>query len=362
MQITRGRVLAQRFFDIAEEVNLVRAESFVRELSRRPRFVGSAKHIELPNPPLEMALGHRGIEVAGHKAHDVVVRIYDVGALVVTLVLDLANPSEPESLVAMAQDIAFAEDAITEACRPIAEEIKLAIRPACKITDLTSDIVEDYTVFVVQTTSPAASAASLPQHLDIPRLLAADTGLLAEQERQSLCHASYSYRPDDLVVVDWNSALVLDPNGAQEVAELLEFTVMQMLELRTYDNMVGRALDRVYKDLDDTARAPWRSRNYPAVSRRIMKLFVDVVEITERIDNSVTFLGDTWLARLHGAAASEFGIPRWQKQLRSKLDVMHQINKLLADQITSQKSMRIEVAICALIVIEVVLALASIHR
>jgi hypothetical protein len=358
MLITRGRVLAQRFFDIAEEVNLTRAESCVRELSRRPRFVGSAKHIELPSPPLEMALGHRNLQITGHRLHDVVVRIYNTGAVVVTLVLDLPNPSEPESLVALAQDLAAAEDAITELARPIAAEIQAAIRPACKISDLTSDIVEDYTVFVVQQTEPPlTNSQALKAHFDIPRLLAADKGELAEQERQSLLHASYSYRPDDLVVVDWNSALVVDPVGAQEVAELLEFTVMQMLELRTYDSLVGRALDRVYKDLDDSGRAPWRTRNYPELSRRIMKLFVDVVEIAERVDNSVTFLGDTWLARLHGAAAIEFGIPRWQKQLRSKLEVMHQINKLLADQIHSQKSMRIELAIAGLIVIEVVLAL-----
>lgn len=357
MLITRGRVLAQRFFDIAEEVNLARAESCVRELSRRPRFVGSAKHIELPSPPLEMSLGHRNIEVVGHRLHDVVVRIYNIGAVVVTLVLDLPNPSEPESLIALAQDLAAAEDAITEIARPIAAEIKAAIQPACKISDLTSDIVEDYTVFIVQSTEPAPRSNTIGQYLDIPRLLAADKGELGEQERHSLLHASHSYRPDDLVVIDWNSALVLDPAGAQEVAELLEFTVMQMLELRTYDSLVGRALDRVYKDLDDSDRSPWRSRNYPELSRRIMKLFVDVVEIAERVENSVTFLGDTWLARLHGSAAIEFGIPRWQKQLRSKLEVMHQINKLLADQITSQKSMRVEVAILCLIVIEVMLAL-----
>ena len=361
MQITRGRVLAQRFFDIAEEVNLARAESCVRELSRRPRFVGSAKHIELPNPPLEMALGHRGVEVVGHQAHDVVVRIYDVGALVVTLVLALPDPTDPEALVALAQDIASAEDHITELARPIADEIKAAILPACKITDLTSDIVEDYTLFVVQATTPPVQASTLHEHLDVARLLAADTGGLAEQERKNLTHASYSYRPDELVVIDWNSALVLDPAGAQEVAELLEFTVMQMLELRTYDAMVGRALDRVYKDLDDTSRSLWQTRNYPALSRRIMRLFVDVVEIAERVENSLTFLGDTWLARLHGAAAIEFGIPRWQKQLRNKLDVINSINKLLAEQINSQKSMRIELAICFLIVIEVVLAFFPVH-
>lgn len=357
MQITRGRVFLQRFFDIAEEVDLARAETSVRELSRRPRFVGSARHIELPHPPLEMSLGGRGLDAVGHKVTDVVVRIYDVGALVVSLVVDLPQPTEGEALVALAQQIAAQEEAITALARPIAEEIKAAIQPACKISDLVSDIVEDYTVFFVQDTLPAVNAQNAAELLDIARLLAADTGPLAAQERRNLTHAQLSYRPDDLVVVDWNSAFVLDPLGTLEVPELLEFTVMQMLEVRTYDSIVGRALDRVYKELDEAHPTGGNSRNYQVLSRRIMKLFVDVMEISERIENSITFLGDSWLARLHMAAAAEFGIARWQKQLRNKLEVLRQINKLLVDQITTQKSFRIEVAIMCLIVLEILMAI-----
>lgn len=356
MQITRGRVFLQRFFDIAEEVDLGRAETLVRELSRRPRFVGSARHIELPHPPLEMSLGGRGLDAAGQRVTDVLVRIYDVGAVVVSFVVDLPNPFEAEALVQLAQHIAAQEEAITQQARPIADEIAAAIRPACKLSDLTSDIVEDYTVFFVQNTVPAVTAQNAQEQLDVARLLAADTGPLAPQERFNLTHAQLSYRPDDLVVVDWNSAFVLDPAGTLEVPELLEFTVMQMLELRTYDSVVGRALDRVYKELDDAHPAGSSSRNYQVLSRRIMKLFVDVIEITERIDNSITFLGDSWLARLHVAAAAEFGIARWQKQLRNKLEVLRQINKLLVDQITSQKSLRLEGAVLTVIVIEVLLA------
>jgi hypothetical protein len=357
MQIRRGRILAQRFFDIAEGVNLVEAELLVRELSRRPRFVGSARHIELPNPPLETILGARDLILADLPVTDVVVRIYDVGALVVTFVLALPNPTDPEAMIGYSSRISAAEDAITHAARPVAQEIATAILPACKPSDMVSNIIEDYTVFYIQETSPNVTGQTLGDHLDMPRLLAADEGPIAPQERQNLVHAAYSYRPDDLVVVDWNSAIVLDPTGGQEVPELLELTVMQMLELRTYDGRVGRGLDRLYKELETEERAFFRGSNYTMLSRRIMQMYVDVIEITERIDNSLTFLGDTWLARLHAGAAVEFGIPKWQKQLRNKLEVLHQINTLLVDQITSQKTMRIEVAIVGLILIEVLMAI-----
>ena len=357
MEITRGRVLAQRFFDIAEEVNLQHAEALVAELSRRPRFAGSARHIQLPNPPLEMSLGPRPIGLAGITTSDVMARLYDVGALVVTFVIDLPCPTEPETLIRLAQRIAEGEEAITQAAEPMVTEIRRAIARACKMGEVANDLIEDYTIFYLQATQPACDGDTLGKFLDIPRLLMGETEPIAQRQRDQFDHAQFSYRPDDLVVIDWNSALVLDPTGAVDVPELLELASMQMLELRAYDNLVGRALDSLYGDLDEEHSGVFRSSRFSRLSRRIMKLFVDVTEITERIDNSLTFLGDTWLARLHRAAVAEFGIPHWQRQLRNKLEVLRQINELLVDQITSQKSLNMETAVVGLILIEIVVAL-----
>jgi hypothetical protein len=356
MEITRGRVLSQRFFDIAEEVDLPHAEALVSQLSRRPRFVGSARHISLPNPPLEMSLGPRVANVAGLTPNDVLVRIYDVGALVVTFVIDLPCPTDGETLIRLARHISEAEEAITDAAQPVADEIRTAIAKACKPGEPASDLIEDYTIFYLTATTPSCAGTELGRHLDIPRLLLGETDPIAEEERHHLVHASFSYRPEDLVVVDWNSALVLDPTNAQDVPELLELTSMQMLELRAYDSLVGRALDSLYKELEHEQHAVFRGTRYQRLSRKIMQLYVDVIEITERIDNSLTFLGDTWLARIHRSAVAEFGIPHWQKQLRNKLELLRQINELLVNQITSQKSLRIEGAVVVLIVIEILMA------
>ena len=75
MDITRGRVLAQRFYDIADEIDLKHAAELVQSLSRRPRFVRSARQIRLPNPPLEMALGARPSPLPGAGSAEVLVRL-----------------------------------------------------------------------------------------------------------------------------------------------------------------------------------------------------------------------------------------------------------------------------------------------
>lgn len=360
MQVSRGTVLIQRFFDIADEIDLAVAEKLVTQLYRRARFAGNARHMQLADPPLEMALGRRLNDVPELLGSEVLVRLYDVGALVVTFILELPTGMGGEALIRLAQRLASAEDAITAAARPIASEVRTAITQACRAGE-TAGVVEDYTIFYLRSTDPLLDADGLLQHLDVPRLLLGETEPIAERERAHLLHASFSYRPDDLVVVEWNAALILDPSGAADVPELLEMTSMQMLELRAYDSLVGRALDRLYKELEVQPSALFRAKYFRDLSRRIMQIFVDVSKISERIDNSFTFLGDTWLARIHRATVTEFGIPHWQRQLRNKLEVLRQINQLLVDQITSQKSLNIEVAVAVLIMLEIILALFRVH-
>ncbi|HVM63367.1 MAG TPA: hypothetical protein VMU14_00805, partial [Acidimicrobiales bacterium] len=78
---------------------------------------------------------------------------------------------------------------------------------------------------------------------------------------------------------------------------------------------------------------------------------------TDRIEHSLTTLGDSWLARVHQSALAEFEVDRWSRLVKDKLEVLRQINELLVDQITSRKSYRIEFAIVVLIVVELLLAL-----
>ena len=91
-----------------------------------------------------------------------------------------------------------------------------------------------------------------------------------------------------------------------------------------------------------------------------MRLFVDVSDASERIDNALRFLGDTWLAQLHSAAIREFGVPRWQQQLRDKLELLRQINQFLVDDVANGKALRLELAIVVLIMVEILFALFKI--
>lgn len=355
LRIVRGHLLVQRAFDIADEIDLNKAAALLKEPSRRAQFVKHNKRIRFPNPPLELSLAKHTCGVPGLDATDVRLRIYDVGAITVTFTVPLPHATTSPELIQLGIRVFDAHDAITAEAQKIIEEMCAFLRSACKGPEI-SPVFEDYTTFVLEGVEPAVDAKRLPQLLDIPRLLLGDTGPIVDDERDRVMEASFSYRPDELVVINWDSGLIYNPSADPDIDDLLELVTVQLLELRTYDDEVGRYLDRLYDELESDRFQIFLSSNYQRLSRQIMRLFVEVTEITERIENALQHLGDTWFARVHHAAVKEFEIHRWQKQLADKLELLRQINEMLVDQISTRKSLRLELAIVLLIIVEMVLA------
>jgi hypothetical protein len=234
----------------------------------------------------------------------------------------------------------------------VAEETVRGMRSACVYPDI-SETSEDYTILTIDATEPAASAIELKKHVDLPRVLLGETQNISDQERENLQEHSFSWNPANLVVLSWNVAILFGVDESSDVPDLLEVASMQLLELRAYDELVGRYLDRLYDEIGHGPLGWYRASRYQRLSRTTMQLFVDITEITERVDNALQWLGDTWLARVHRGAARAFEIPRWQRQLEHKLELLRQINELVVDQLTTRQSMRLEASIAILIIIEI---------
>ncbi len=355
MQITQGRVYSQRFYDIADEVDLVQAEVLLKERLPRSPTVRKSQHLRIPRPPLELTIAPPKAEMAGLTTGEVRLRIYNVGVLAITFELPFATPMSPEALVQLSAAVFEAESAITDAGRLMAEELAVAIKPACKDPKLSS-LTEDYTVFAIEKTDGSTDAETIRRELDIPRVLLGELDAVSAQERAEVVERSFCYDPKELVVITWNSGLVVGRDSLATVLDLLEVAGMQLLELRHYDDEVHRSLDWLYDELEKEPTSFLWANRYRRLSRTIMRLFVDVTEVTERVDNSLQWLGDTFYARIHRAAVKAFDIPRWQSQLEHKLDLLQEINDLIVNQLTTRQSMRMELSIVLLIVFEIVMA------
>ncbi len=355
MEITRGRILIQRFFDLADEIDLGRAATLLEQHLPRIQGLRQQRQLRIPRPPLELQLEPRPTGLPDLGPLPVAVRLYDVGAVAVTYTLPLPSPLAAQELVAWSTRLQTEHGAITTAAQLIAAELLARIAPVCKDPDIAA-IHEEYVIFAIDATAPAVDAAGLVAALDVPRVLLGEPLAVSEEERGYVSEESYSYDPSNLVVISWDSALTFGEPEGSRVVDLLEVASMQLLELRAYDELVESKLGRIYDEVEEGRVSLFRSAHYKRVARETMRLFIDVSEIAERVDNSLQWLGDSWYARVHRGAVRAFGLRRWEQQLEHKLELLRGINEMLVNQVTSGQAMRLEAAIVLLIVLEIVLA------
>jgi hypothetical protein len=85
-------------------------------------------------------------------------------------------------------------------------------------------------------------AALLTQETDLDRL--------SEQEAEESTGRYLSYYEDDLVVIDWDAALVIDEKAHfEDTLYVMELANLQLAELEAYDRILDAALERSYRDL-----------------------------------------------------------------------------------------------------------------
>src|SRR5262249_35848810 len=123
----------------------------------------------------------------------------------------------------------------------VRDRLLTRIAPAIE-QQVVSPITEDYTVFRVYQLVDGDGAPVPPCSLAdgaIAPVVPGEPGPLAAGARKDLLSPRHSYFEDDLVVLTWGTALVIEPVRTDtDVQYVLEFANAQLLELRWYDNVL----------------------------------------------------------------------------------------------------------------------------
>lgn len=181
---------------------------------------------------------------------------------------------------------------------------------------------------------------------------------LAEGTRRAIVESSYQYWSHDLAVIDWYSAVVIEPSGARDVADILEFALTHLIELRYYDDLLDEKLASLNASISRSERTLFRT-NYARLSREASALFMDISEFIERVDNSLEVIGDFYLATIFRAALKRLRLQEWEDNVTRKLQLLARVTELLTGQATAHRSHLLEWVVIALIAFEVVFALAG---
>ena len=208
-----------------------------------------------------------------------------------------------------------------------------------------------------ETGTPVTADRILGTHGEqIGQLLRGEQAPLARSTNDRVLQGSLSYYATDLLVVGFNAALVYDrPEEAARTIQILEYARMQLLEFRYYDNFMTRVLADVYNNLDHKQNVLLSRWTLPREANRLNTIRLDVMELTERVDNAIKFVSDSFYALAYRTAATRAGVPEYRDLVEQKLATAGELYNFMMAQFNEARLFLLEAAIAILCFLDVLL-------
>jgi hypothetical protein len=356
--LLRGEVVYMYAFDVAYEMIRKPVQTllgqavaqFAVDVSKRsPRQLFFYRPQMVRLPPVEKfgPLGPVRLERS--------VKLLPVGAISITVRVPF-EVRQVEDLVAL-HDLRFTDGSyLYDEVRDLAEQVRKElksyyIRPVEKLGD-----EEAYTVFCLQ--APTAGAGHpgaedwLREHRrSVSALLTeeADPGRLSDQESDESSSRALSYYESDVVVIDWDAALIIDePKYFDEVLFIMELANVQLAELEAYDRILDDAVERSYRDV---GRRRWRGL---AAQHQLREIRIDMARLSDELSNTTKFFGDWHLARIYQNLSARFHLADWHRAIDEKLKTLDDMYQLLQHDQNNRWMFLLEIMVVFLFVLEIV--------
>jgi hypothetical protein len=344
----RGSAVGLFLFDICEEIRLDQLRSVLgaRRLGEGMKHA-AAEQLFFERPPVV-----EDVQFPGEAQAKVRVKYYDYGVLSVLFEFPFAG--EWTDLISLSCHWISGTDLPSRA-EEIAQEKVARAMPALE-KPYQKWLSEDYFIFFMRDISGNPTAAQLVSSCgpQIAQVVRGESAVLSDDERREVLQSAMSYYPNDLAVLGWNAAFVYDSAaGSETTMQLLEYANSQLLEFRHYDDLLTRELARVYDSLGKSAPLIGRWR-LPREASRLQTFFLDVTELTERVDNAIKFLSDMFSARLYRLAASKIGVPDYKSLVQAKLRTAEDLYRFLIDEFHQSRTFWLEFLVVLILLIELV--------
>jgi hypothetical protein len=356
-----GEVVYIYAFDVAYEVGRHPlkellgqpvAQFAVDTSKRSPRHLFFHRPQMVRLPPLER------IGPSGPLRLERVVKLLPVGAISISIRVPFAV-ERVEELVGF-HDLEFSNGNLHDEVKALAEEVRrelagYLVRPVAQLAE-----EEAYTVFCLATPLPAVpggperAEAWLQRHRrQVASLLTQEPDIdhLSQQEADESTGRYLSYYEHDLVVIDWDAALIVDEaRHFDETLYIMELANLQLAELEAYDRLLDDVLERSYRDLGQRS-----ARRQGDILRSLREIRIDLARFSDELSNITKFFGDWHLARIYENIAARFHLADWHRTVDQKLKTLDDLYELLKHDQTNRWMLILEVTIVLLFVIDLVI-------
>jgi hypothetical protein len=351
-RIAQGVCYVTFAYDAARAVDLEAASKRLGDATRRPSIRHKRRtptYFEYEPAPLAVSRDAGSVGVAKFATLPTVeLVLYDFGAVAAIYALPIAGPFD--DLLGLSEALYDNETLLADSRRQV--EWLLGVLGAAAYKPSLSPLVEDYVIFHIEAFDGAIPAQEFcaEHRRTLAQILRAEHQALSDQEVDDALVARTTYGADDITVIDWNAALVIDAEG-EDVRAVLEFANVELLEMRYLDQQLDRALDEAYAQL--SRRAAGMLGFSKADLRRVAELQVHNAVLFEGVNNALKLLGDQYLARVYRVANRRFHLEDWDTSILRKLETLESIYEKISDQSAARRMELLEWIIILLIAVSI---------
>jgi hypothetical protein len=289
------------------------------------------------------------------------VKIFGVGAMTIQIRVPFVV-DRLEDLVGY-HDLKFAERGLDDEVAEFAESVRKDLAPYCVRPVPALMQAEAYTVFClaclpgVEGQGVRAEDWLTANRRRVAALLMQEdnTEALSEQEVSESTGLYLSYYGDDLVVVDWDSAIIVGQQDVlDDVLHIMELANVQLVELAAYDRVLDEALQLAYSDVNRQ-----KVRSAGAMLPNLRELRIDLARLSDELSNITKFFGDWHLAKTHRNLADRFHLGDWQRIIIEKTRTLDGLYQILLQNRFNSWMFLLEATIVLLFIIDLIVLLVK---
>jgi hypothetical protein len=350
----KGEVVYLYAFDVADEivttglVELLHKRCFPyapRSDQALPRELPLYKPLAIEPEPLSEGPGGGPIHV--------LVRIYEVGVVTVAMRVGFDARTVEELMPFHRLTLnngktldKLAQELCSAACAELGERTIRSALPSAP---------EAYTAFCLTDLDEAQDAGAWleEQRRAVAGLLSEwDPTRLSEAQVNEVLRIRPSFERTDLVVIDWDAALVVDLTGyTDDVLFVLELANLQLEEFRIMDQRLDAYMNRAYVDLE-------RRRGFLfQTSTRLLQTFrrfrMDATKLSDEVTHISKFIGDWYLARVYLGASERFHLDAWRGSIDRRLQQLDQLYSVVQSEVSERRMLWLEIAVLVLFLVDV---------
>lgn len=361
-EIEAGKLTLYQLYEISDEIDLNLAQTCLAEPTahrRTPPRVRQSESIQIAQPPLRIELGTVAIALSKMSLTGTLrASLYDLGAVAIAIELSLPQPTNWTTVADLLGNTKEPPEALHNRFLTTLEELERVLQPALT-QPRRAAIVEDYRIITVERLVGDVSVANLSEHPLVKAALLGEQRLLSQSAMGLI--TSMSYYPDDLALLSWNGALLIEPEplAAATAVDLIEFANVELLLMRCYDAVLDAELPQMYQRI---AREQHRFelplvRPYSQLLHDVQRLVAEVTEVTERVDNALKVTDDVYWNRLYTAILNVLRVNEWRGGVEHKLALLRETYSMLHNEADAERASALEWTIVLLILFEILMAL-----